>query len=344
MAISYSAANHIAEHALLFYLKGPALSQTMQDKPLLKWLNAGKKTFPGGKDQISLPVQGTYMEDTAGFLQGLGEAEQLTFAQADNLRRVVYNWYVVQMSFIISWYELLVDGISVGNNNKTSQHSGVEITRLTGILENKLDDYMESMSRAMNKMFWQDGSQDSQQVPGVLSLLKDTPATGTTGGLSRVDNTWWRHLVNLSLVPDGDAQSIMRYLNAQVLQLRRYGGKPNKNLCGSDFLAALRQELVAKGQYTQTGYTGSNDMGIGTISLTGLGTFEYDPTLDDLNLSKRCYCMDGRRLVLRPIEGEDMKPLMPERPYDYLVFLKTTTWSGGLTVNQLNCHGVYAIA
>ncbi len=83
---------------------------------------------------------------------------------------------------------------------------------------------------------------------------------------------------------------------------------------------------------------------MGSITIPEIGSFDYDPSLDDLGLSKRCYVMDGRRLRLRPMEGEDDKTLKPERPYDYMVFLKSMTWTGALVTNQENCHAILEIA
>src|SRR6266536_4110716 len=73
MALGLSVASDIASAALTFYVRGAALEQTMQDRPLLRILNAAKETFPGGKDNISLPVQGAFMSDTAGFFAGYSE-------------------------------------------------------------------------------------------------------------------------------------------------------------------------------------------------------------------------------------------------------------------------------
>ena len=79
------------------------------------------------------------------------------------------------------------------------------------------------------------------------------------------------------------------------------------------------------------------------ISLIGVGTFEYDPTLDDLGKGHYCYLFDSRRFKLRPMEGEDKKVLTPEKPYNALVFLNMMTWTGGVQCTQLNGMGVYAI-
>src|SRR5205814_8481866 len=128
--------------------------------------------------------------------------------------------------------------------------------------------------------------------------------------------------------------------------LRRYGGKPNQALCGAAFINALELEVQTKGYYTMEGFTneGKTDLGMAKISMRGLGTFEYDPTMDDLGLTKFCYAFDDRRVKLRPMDGEDNKVLQPERPYNYAVFLQSMTWTGGLVCNQLNANGVYSVA
>lgn len=348
-ALGVTAATDIANAALIWYVRGETLSQTTQDKPLLAWLRKGAKTFASGNKQISEPVQGAYMSDTAGFLQGFTGDDSINFNSASNILRAVYNWYEVLAALWITWTDLLIDGISIFDDTKggrESQHSEVDMTRLTGILENRLSDFGESYSRAMNLMFWQDGSQDAKQVPGITSILTDTAAVGTTGGLNRATYPWWRHRVNLTLAPSAQNSTVIQFFNSELVQLKRYGGKPNKALCGSAFLDALRLELFAKGYFTIDGFQNSKatDLGMGSVHISGMGRFEYDPTLDSLGLAKRCYVMDGRRVRLRPMDMEADKVLTPERPYQYLVFLHSMKWTGALECTQLNANGVYAIA
>lgn len=343
------AAGDIINAALSFYVRGKALAQTIQDKPLLKWLKENGKTFPGGKDVVSLPVQINFMSDTAGFLAGYSEDDALTFGQAQNVLRASYSWKEVQAGLVITLTELKKDGISVSDRGKTSEHSEAMLTRLTGLLENRLDDFMESWARAMNKMFWQDGAQDAKQVPGVTSILPGgagSNVVGTVGGISRVTYASWRHRLALGIVPSGDGQTLIQKLRSELLQLRRFGGKPNKWLCGSGFLDALRIELQAKGQYTLEGFSKdkATDIGMADVHVPGLGRAEYDPTLDDLGWSKYAFVMDSKHINWRPMEGEENKIYDPERPYNYLVFLKTMTNTGALVANQLNCHEVFSVA
>lgn len=347
-ALGLTVAGDIASAALIWYVRGKALSQTTQKKPLLKWLRDNKKTFASGNLQISEPVQFAYMSDTPGFVQGFAEDDSINFNQAANLLRAVYNWKETITSLIITWTELLKDGISIVDDTKggkTSEHSDVAMTRLTGILENRMGDFGESDSRGYNSMYWADGSQDAKQVPGVLSFLTDNPAVGTTGGLNRATYVGWRHRVNLTLSPSPTSSTLIQFFNSELVQLNRFGGAPNKALCGSAFLDALRMELFAKGYFTMNGFQGekATELGMGGVHISGMGKFEYDPTLDSMGLGKRCYVVDSSKFKLWVMEGEDQKILTPERPYQYLVYLYNKKCTGGIVCTQLNGNGVYSI-
>jgi hypothetical protein len=259
--------------------------------------------------------------------------------------RAQFAWKLCHAGFVIEHLQLLQDGITVvDGEQRTSDNAEVALTRLTGILKDAMEDFAESWARAKNLMLWQDGSQDANQVPGVKSILLDDPTTGTVGGLSQATYNWWRSRVKLDLTPSAENQTISKFFRNEIIQLKKREGRPNKALCGSLFWDALMTEVQAKGIYTQTGFAKrTNDFGLTTIALEGLGEFEYDPTLDDLGESKRCYVFDSRRIRLRPIEGEDNKTLEPARPYNYLVTLKSMTWAGSLCASQLNGMGIYGI-
>ena len=217
------------------------------------------------------------------------------------------------------------------------------------MLENRISDFDESWDRTINLMFWQDGSQDAKKVPGLQSILTDTPVQGTTGGLNRATYWWWSHRAlvgNSKITSSAQDQTLSRRLRSELRQLRRYNGKPSVALCGSQFIDALELEVQEKGVYTQEGFTqdGKTDLGMAKIKMRGLGTFEYDPTMDDIGWGKRCVLIDPKHITQRPMAQEDGKVLTPERPYQYMVFLHTKTWTGGLTSNQLNCHGLYEVA
>jgi hypothetical protein len=116
-------------------------------------------------------------------------------------------------------------------------------------------------------------------------------------------------------------------------------------LCGSAFLDWFEQELRAKGNYTLEGWAKSNsiDASVADVSFKGI-SFEYDPTLDDLGLSKYAYVLDPKTIYPMVVTGEDMKKHAPARPENKYVFYRAMTWIGGLVCVQRNANGVYSIA
>lgn len=340
-----SVVTDLANLALDYHIRGQALWQTVQDKPLMQFLVAGKETFPGGKQYITTPIQGTKMSDSTGFLVGFNEDTAVTFAQSSGVLRPQVPWKEIHAGMVITFTELKKDGIIVTDGEqRTSEASDVGLTRLTAILKQRLADFTESWKTAFNAMLWADGSQDSLQIPGVLSLLLEDPTTGTVAGLSQATYAFWRSRVKLNLTASPANQTISKFFRNELAQLRRFGGQPNKALCGSAFWSALMEEVSEKGQYTITGFNKNTDFGVQQISLAGLGTFEYDPTLDTLGLAKECVVFDSRRIKLMPMEGGEDQQLDPARPYQYMLMLKSYLYTGGLIPSQLNAMGRYRLA
>lgn len=346
MALGYVTAGDLAQGLLPLHVRGDALAQTMQDKPMLKWWEAKKKTFSGGLNfQITEPVQGQFMSDTTT-LQGYSQDDQLNFGQAQNLQRTSFFGKEHNYGLIITWTELKQDGITIDDKQAVRRHSDRELYELTDILKNRMADFAESYARGKARLFFLDGTQDPKAMAGFKSIIQDTPAVGNVGGISKAAFPWWQSRAKLDLQPSGQDQNMCRFFQSELRLLQLFGGRPDKAFCGQEFLNALEMEIRAKGVYTQEGFTkdGANDFGQGEISLKGLGTFTWEPMLDQLGETKRCYILDSRRIKVRPMEDEDDKTLTPTRPYNYLVFLHNITWTGTMTTNQLNAHGVYAIA
>ena len=137
-------------------------------------------------------------------------------------------------------------------------------------------------------------------------------------------------------------------MHSEIRQLRKFGGKPSIAVCGSDFLDRLASELRSKGNYTQTGFSGKQDISMGEIYYQGI-QFQYDPTLDDLAItgkvpSHRCYIIDPSKMYLMYMQDEKMKKHSPARSHLSYVFYKAITTTCVLCASQVNCHGVYEIA
>lgn len=338
---------NIANAALDFYLdRRKVEAQTLQDKPLLKAMRAAKETFPGGKENLSGAVKGEYTTT----IQGFKNDDSVGYSNPTNIKRYTYPWKLIHGGIQFSMHELAKDGISVVDTvtgKSTSEHSDREMTAIANILEDKFDDMMEGWDRGFNNMYWADGTDDADKVPGLTSFLLNDPTSATVvGGIDQYANSWWRNRASLALDASTPANNVVTTkLQKEYRQLRRYGGNPKLWLAGSDFIEALEKELRASGTYTQDGFMskGKTDTGMADISFKG-NAIQYDPTLDDLSKSKYLYVLDTRHIKPKVIEGEEDKKHNPARPENKYVFYRAMTWMGGLICNKRNAHGVYSIA
>jgi hypothetical protein len=336
MAFTAGELTNIANAAMDYFVKGKTFSNAIQEKPLLNALMGAQETFPGGKGNISIPVQFAY--DQSSFA-GYTHNDTVAYTNPANIKRAVFPWKEIHAGISLTNTELKLDGISVVdtlNGKSVSQHSEADLTRLTGLLDNKLSDMAEAWSRSFDTMLHLDGTQDAKQVAGVV------------GGIDRATTALWRNrsaVGALKITASPSLQTLTKFLRTELRQLRRYGGRPDLVLCGSGFLAALETEIAEKGIYTQSGFSkGTNDIGMAEITMNGVGKFLYDPTLDDQGKSKFAYFIDTKNVKLKVMEGEDRKTHNPARPATQYVLYRAMTWTGGLVARQLNGCGVYEVA
>ncbi len=347
MPFTVAETENIANSALDFFIdKGKATSQHIQDKPLLKAMNAAEESFPGGKEFISGAVKG----NTTSGIQGFQHDDEVGYTNPANTKRYNYPWKLIHNGIEFSMHELAKDGISIvdtTNGKGETNHSERELTALVNILNEKFEDMAEGWDRGFNNMYWADGSTDSNLVPGIKSFVVDVPTAGTVvGGIDQAANSWWRNRATLGMNAGTPANMVVTTeLQKEYRQLRRYGGNPKLWIAGSDFIQALEQELRSKGTFTDQGWNskGKTDTGMADIAFKG-NAIEYDPTLDDLGESKRLYVLDTRFIKPKVIDGESKKKHYPARPENKYMFYRAMTWMGGLICNKRNAHGVYSIA
>lgn len=349
MAFSLDEVDNIAQSMMDFHFKTPKVAkQTKQDRPLLDALRAAEKSFPGGKEYIDVRVKG----NSQTTIQGFAHKDTVTYGNPTGTKTAKAAYKLIHAGIEISMDELVRAGITVsdsttGKGERTIEQS--EKIRLANMLDEKVLDMQDGTDRDMNAMYWGDGTADPKLIAGLRSFILDDPtAVGSTLGIDRVANTFWRNRVSLALVANAANaadQVLVTKLQKEWRQLRRYGGKPNLVLAGSDFIEQMERELRAKGNYTLEGWTskGKTDASLADVSFKGVN-FQYDPTLDDLGYAKRCYVLDTSHIYPMYVEGENWKKHNPARPASQYVIYKAHTYVGGLICDQLNTNGVYSIA
>lgn len=337
--------SNLGNAALDFYIKGPAMAQSLQERPLLDALMSKKQTFSGGKEFIRRNVKGEY---TTQF-QGYSHDDTVGYRNPTNIKQTQWKWYELHAGIGVTETELKSDSISIVDDGQESDHSGADMTRITAIFQDKLDDMAEGSARSLNNICWRDGTQDPLVFPGIQAIIAGAPTTGVLAGIDRAANTWWRNrslVGSAKITSSTTAQTLTLTMQDELLQLRRFGGRPNKWLGGSTCFSALTQELRSKGNPFFNNFTvsGAMELGQADINIVGLGKFTYDPTLDDLGYGDYMYMADTKHVKMFVMEGEDMKKRTPMRPYDKYVLYRAVTLTACVAADQLNCNAVYQVA
>jgi hypothetical protein len=339
----------IANAALdFFFEKGTAFKQSIETKPLIAAMERASKNFSGGKGDISIGIKGNYgaggVDDT---LKGYTHNDSVNFYTPANIQRAKYAWRETHIGMTLTGTELKIDGLSLVDTNSgmaTTAHSGREMHVLVGLLGDKIEDLGEQYLRGLNNMLWGDGVADALGFAGIQSIITAAPATGTVGGIDRATNVWWRNRVALGIASSpANGGVLAQKLQNEHRQLVRFGGSPKLFLAGSDFINALEVEMRANGYYSDTGFTGGGDMGVGGIRIRG-SLVQYDPWLDNNGKAKYGYWIDPDRIFLMKMQNEWRRQHDPARPVDKFVFNRSITSTGQVVANQCNSSGVYSIA
>lgn len=347
MSFTVQELENIANATLDHHLdRGTIYSQTIQDKPLLTNFDKRAKTFPAGKEFLTVRVKGEYTTS----IQGFSHDDTVSYSNPANIKMATFPYKRIHAGIEVTFDELQRNGISISDTTTgrgESRHADREVTALADLLDDKIEDMMEGRARGMNNMFWRDGTQDSELVPGIKSFILASPTSATiVGGIDQSTNTWWRNRVNLNLsTASPTASTIAQALQKEFRQLKRYGSPKHVMFAGQDFLDALEKELRVNGTYTQDGWAqkGAIDISVADTAFKGM-TINYDPTLDDEGEAKYLYIIDTAAIYPMYMEGERNKRHSPARPHDKYVMYRAITDVVGLVCKQRNTSGIVTIA
>ena len=337
--------------------KGKVWKQNVANKPMLKAFNDKAGSFPGGKEYVSFGVKAG---QGGGTLQGYTGDDQVNYYNPTGLKRARTPWKEHHMGMVLTHTELKIDGVDViesGASQRTSEMSGREEHVLANLLDEKNDTMGEDFAQSMDRLIHGDGASDAKALAGIGSIILPNPFAGSTFGLSRVANSWWRNdamtaaaagagglgAITSAAANGGALITAMDKANRRRAKYSQ-GGAKTMYFCGSDFQDAYIFELRANGNYYNNGVRDGMDGSMKNPKHGGIDLI-WDPTLDDLGLAKRCYAIDMGRTGLRLLymDGQRMKKHAPARPYDRYVMYNGITTTCVMIAKQLNTSGVYDI-
>lgn len=361
MAFSAAELQDINNMSLETYLnKGKVFKQDIQNKPMLAAFQAKAGSFPGGKENVSFLVGSGY---GGGGLQGYTGDDQLNHYNPTGSVRFRMPWKEHYIGMVVTMTELKNDGVDVvenGSDQRTREMSGREAQALANIFDEKNEKLGADYNFSLDRLIHSDGSSDVKALAGIKAFILANPTVGMTGNISRVAHPWWRNDAATAAFAAAGGQgaitsnianggALIEFMDKAARKRSKFanGQTSVRYFCGSDFIDAYKKELRANGTYTMTGWSGAGrpDGSMQDPQHAGL-PLEWDPTMDDLGESKRCYAIDmGQRgLRLMYMDGNKYKKHNPARPYDRMVMYNGISMTGVLVARQLNTSGVYDIA
>lgn len=355
---------HFGAISLDHHVRGPLHQIGVQEKPLVAKIEGKKKSYSAAKEQLTLGVK--FTRGAAGVndgLKGFSHTQTVGFYNPANGLRASYVWREHHMGYTLSETELKTQGILVGDEFGTPKRRGDRgLTILSHVLDEANADFDIRYAESANALYWDDGTSDASALHGIRAFIRDVPTIGSVGGLSSATHTRWRnrartnaffvhasfdaaHGGNRVTSSASNGGALLHELDVEMMQLRRFGGRPNQALAGSDFIEAMNLEKRANGQYFQQTGEMKNGMDAAIPSAVHAGIkYEYDPTLDDMGRSKFAYIWDDRHLYLWHLEGDWKRVRNPARPYNQFVMHKSLVSTGQICSDQLDCALVIEIA
>ncbi len=345
--LTASTLDEIVNTTLESYIRNELYAQADQATPALRIMQSKKKTFPGGE---GLKLTGTASFDYTTDWEIYSGEDTLTFNEMNNKKLFTYEGIENHMGLKIVYTALKAAGFKITDANTKgsmtfAKASKSDANRITDFLQGKFKEMDFSSRQSFSKKrIWSDGSNGFHGLP---SIIKNVPAVGITGGLSRATNEKWRNRALVgddAITPSTSAQTLLATMQEECRLLRVYGGNPDAVFAGNKAIKAFEKEIRANGTLTQTGFmNGNTKVGIKGIELIGLPPIIHEPALDDLGLSGFIYIVDTNAVALTMLEGDDMTIHMPSRPYNKMSGYKSVTWTGMLCGKQLNGCGVYEV-
>lgn len=348
MPISNSDLQELAKVSLDEYLRNMPVDQIATERPLLKKLMEGRKTFLGAKQNVVENIRKTY---GSNFNWAYGEAA-VTFNKRNTTEQAAFPWRRAVDGLYIDYDRLFGNGIKVREGErgayKLEQNEKVQLLNL-------LDEQMESLKEGfMQKLDFElhrSGAASADAVTGLDALVSIAPTTGVVGGLDRASATYWRNSAETG-ISTGTVGNLAQRMEYQWRKAIKNGGSPNFILAGGKFIDAYRKEITVTNMADAKNVK-TLDAGVGSGVNTGLYfkgvEIIWDPTFEDLDTletpavqwEKRCYFLNTKYLKLR---DDDIDIVTPIRPHDVLAMYAMVNLRLALSLSRSNAQAVLAIA
>jgi hypothetical protein len=348
MPISNQDLQELAKVSLDEYLRNMPVDQIATERPLLKKLMAGRKTFLGAKQNVVENIRKDY---GSNFAWAYGE-DAVSFNKRNTTEQAAFPWRRAVDGLYLDYDRLFGNGIKVREGDrgafKLEQNEKVQLLNL---LDEQMESLKEGFMKKLDLELHRNGTQDTDAVAGLDALISTAPATGVIGGLDGATATYWRNNAQTG-ISTASVGTLATAMEQNWRKCIKNGGSPDFILAGGDFIDAYRKEITITNN-AESGRVKTVDAGVGSGVSTGMYfkgvEIIWDPQFEELqtletatvNWNKRCYFLNTKHLKYR---DDDMDIVTPVRPHDTLAMYAMVNLRMALSTSRRNAQAVLAIA
>lgn len=348
MPISNADLQELAKVSLDEYLRNMPVDQIATERPLLKKLMSGRKTFLGAKQNVVENIRKTY---GSNFAWAYGE-DAVSFNKRNTTEQAAFPWRRAVDGLYLDYDRLFGNGIKVREGDrgafKLEQNEKVQLLNL---LDEQMEVLKEGFMEKLDLELHRDGTQDTDAIAGLDVLVSTAPATGVIGGLDRATATYWRNYAETAIAT-GTVGNLAQKMELAWRKCIKNGGSPDFILAGGKFIDAYRKEITVTNN-ANAGSVKTLDAGVGSGVNTGLYfkgvEIIWDPQFESLDAlsspliewEKRCYFINTKFMKYR---DDDMDIVTPVRPHDTLAMYAMVNLRCALSLSRANAQAVLAIA
>lgn len=348
MPISNQDLQELAKVSLDEYLRNMPVDQIATERPLLKKLMAGRRSFLGAKQNVVENIRKDY---GSNFAWAYGE-DAVSFNKRNTTEQAAFPWRRAVDGLYLDYDRLFGNGIKVREGArgayKLEQNEKVQLLNL---LDEQMEVLKEGFMKRLDLELHRNGTQGTDAVAGLDALIATAPATGTIGGLDGATATYWRNNAQTGIAT-GTVGTLATAMEQNWRKCIKNGGSPDFILAGADFIDAYRKEVTVTNN-SESGSVKTIDAGVGTGVSTGMYfkgvEIIWDPQFEELQTletaavdwNKRCYFLNTKHLKYR---DDDMDIVTPVRPHDTLAMYAMVNLRLALSTNRRNAQAVLAIA
>lgn len=204
-------------------------------------------------------------------------------------------------------------------------------SRIFNLWKEKINNAMASMANDISTDLVGDGTGNSSKaITGLAAAIPTDPTTGTYGGLSAVDNTWWRsQLVDTAATIT--TSTITLAMNQLYIACKRGNRTPRLILCGDEFYAIYEATLMALQRFTT-----ENKAKYGFPALA----YKDADVVSDNNVGDYiAYFINLQGMKWRPHKDYNMVPMDERHPVNQNAKGTYLYWVGNLTTKVRRDHG-----